>query len=36
MTTNELGDLIDTPRRARTDMLHVRAKRAEHELPKRL
>lgn len=36
MTTDELIDAIDDLRGARTDSLRVEAKRAEHELPKRL
>lgn len=36
MTTEELSDLIDEMRRARTDTVHVEAKRAERALPKRL
>jgi ATP-dependent DNA helicase RecG len=36
MTTDELLEVIDELRRARTDTLHVEAKRAEHELPRRL
>ncbi len=36
MTTAELLDVIDGLRRARTDTPHVEAKRASHDLPKRL
>lgn len=36
MTTDELVGVIEELQRARTDTLHVEAKRAEHELPRRL
>src|SRR5712692_8012725 len=36
VNTTELLALIEALRHARTDTLHVEAKRAEHELPKRL
>jgi ATP-dependent DNA helicase RecG len=36
MTTDELRELIDLVRRVEGDLLHLEAKRAEHELPRRL